>query len=196
MLLNPHTTVTPVRRSRPRLLAAGLAAAALFGASAGTGDALAASCPGASVSPARATQGELARATLCLVNVRRRSRDLPSLRMNGRLSDAARRHSSDMVRRQYFEHTAPGGTTFLKRIRRTGYLRSARHWLVGENIGWGAGSDGSAREIVQAWMHSPPHRKAILTRRYREAGIGVALGAPTPDASQGATYTLDFGVKN
>jgi uncharacterized protein YkwD len=183
------------RRPRLRLLAAGLAAVALFGASAGTGDALAAKCPGGSASPTKASRGEMTRATLCLVNAERRGRGLPTLRLNGRLTAAARAHSRDMVRRHYFEHTAPGGQTLVKRIRQSGYLTSAKRWLVGENIGWGAASKGSARAIVKAWMNSPSHRKAILTRSYRDAGIGVVKGVPTPGASGGATFTLDFGVR-
>jgi uncharacterized protein YkwD len=183
------------RRPRLRLLAGGLAAVALFGASAGAGDALATKCPGGSASPTKASRGEMTRATLCLVNAERRGRGLPTLRLNRRLTAAARAHSRDMVRRHYFEHTAPGGLTLVKRIRHTGYLTSTKRWLVGENIGWGAASKGSARAIVKAWMNSPSHRKAILTRSFRDAGIGIVKGVPTPGASGGATYTLDFGVK-
>ena len=44
-------------------------------------------------------------------------------------------------------------------------------------------------------MQSPPHRKAILTPAYREAGVGVVRGVPTSRTAGGATYTMDFGFK-
>jgi uncharacterized protein YkwD len=181
-------------RSRLILLAAGLAAATLLPAVSGAG-ASAATCAGASARPSEVSGSEIARATLCLVNSQRRSRGLRVLRPNRRLSAAARRHARDIVRRQYFSHTAPGGSTFLQRIRRSGYLRSATRWRVGENLGWGSGLEASARAIVRAWMHSPPHRRAILTRSFRDAGVGIVRGVPFPHASGGATYTVDFGAR-
>ena len=64
--------------------------------------------------------------------------------------------------------------------RRSGYMRSARRWRVGENLAWGAGGKSTPKAIVRAWMHSPPHRKAILTRSYRDVGLGVVSGIPQP----------------
>jgi uncharacterized protein YkwD len=195
MLQNANMPPVHPRWTPLRLLAAGLTAGALLGGSAGSADALAATCADQNASPAKVSPAKITRATLCLVNAERSDRGLRRLKMSSRLSAAARRHSRDMVRRQYFEHTAPGGRTLVQRIRRTGYLKSADRWLVGENIGWGAASKGTARAIVNAWMHSPPHRKAILTRSYREAGIGVVPGVPAQGPSGGATYTFDFGVR-
>jgi uncharacterized protein YkwD len=193
---NERTPPRQASRSRLRVFAAGVAAVAVFGASIQTGGALAANCPGGSGSPTKASRGEITRATLCLVNAERGGQGLRPLRLSRRLSVAARGHSRDMVRRHYFGHTAPDGSTLVERVRSTGYLNSARRWLVGENIGWGEGSKGTVRAIVQAWMHSPRHREAILSPSFRDAGIGVVRGVPTPGASGGATYTLDFGVKH
>jgi uncharacterized protein YkwD len=195
MLPNANMTPAHPRRTPLRLVAAGLTAVALLGGSAGSADALAKACADRNALPTKASPAEITRATLCLVNAERRDHGLRPLQMNSRLSAAARRHSRDMVRRQYFEHTAPGGPTLVQRIRRTGYLESADRWLVGENIGWGASSKGTAHAIVDGWMHSPPHRKAILTGSYRDAGVGVIRGVPAQGPSGGATYTLDFGVK-
>jgi uncharacterized protein YkwD len=44
-------------------------------------------------------------------------------------------------------------------------------------------------------MHSRPHRKEILTRSYRDLGIGVAMGSPRDLPPGGATYTAEFGVR-
>jgi uncharacterized protein YkwD len=177
------------------LLAAGFAAAALLGSMTGTGDALAAGCAGATARPEETSRARIAQATLCLVNGERRSRGLHALRPNRRLAAVARRHSRDMVRGGFFSHTAPDGTTFLDRIRRSGYLRSARRWRVGEDLGWGSGTGATAGANVRAWMHSPPHRKTILTAAFREAGVGVVRGVPVPGAGDGATFTMDFGVR-
>jgi len=43
-------------------------------------------------------------------------------------------------------------------------------------------------------MHSSGHRANILKSSYRELGIGIRAGVPT-DATVGATFTTDFGVK-
>jgi uncharacterized protein YkwD len=42
-------------------------------------------------------------------------------------------------------------------------------------------------------MHSPPHRAVILSARFREIGVGVALGTPTEPTADGAVYVLDLG---
>lgn len=73
-------------------------------------------------------------------------------------------------------------------------LREARS---GENLIWGTGSRATPRSAVNAWMKSPPHRRTMLERRYRQVGVGVALGAPEGDAPRilggAAIYTADFG---
>ena len=63
--------------------------------------------------------------------------------------------------------------------------------ILGENIGWGSGSLATPRSMVNAWMHSAPHRHNILDGRYRSVGVGVAFGAPV--GGSGASYTTDFG---
>ena len=141
----------------------------------------------------QADAATLEQATVCLLNVERGQRGLSSLRSNSRLALAADRHARDMVRRSYFSHTSLGGTSFSARIRRTGYLNSASSWSVGENIAWGSGALASPREIVKAWMNSPPHRHNILHRKFGEVGIGVARGVPVRANYDGATYTTDFG---
>jgi uncharacterized protein YkwD len=154
----------------------------------------AAACAGAHALPGQASQRQLARAIVCVSNAERRGHGLRKLRVNPRLATAARGHSLDMVRRGYFAHTGPSGDTFVQRIRATGYLRSARRWLVGENLGWGWGASGSPGGIVKAWMHSPEHRRTLLRPDYREVGVGVAQGGPRPRAAPQTTFTADFGV--
>ena len=143
----------------------------------------------ASASMSQASTAAFSGATICLLNRERARHGLRPLRLSRRLSRAARRHSRSMVARRFFAHGA-----FSARIRRTGYMRGARRWSVGENIAWGSGSYGSPHAIVRAWMNSPGHRRNILGR-FREVGIGVHPGAPLRGMGDAATYTTDFGSR-
>jgi uncharacterized protein YkwD len=97
-----------------------------------------------------------------------------------------------MVRRRYFAHDSLSGAEFSDRIHRTGYTRG-RWWRLGENLGWGGGSQATPAAMVAAWMDSPGHRVNVLGQ-FREIGVGLALGAPRPDQAQSATYATEFGV--
>ena len=149
-------------------------------------------CENGSLRPARGNLGAVRAAVLCLHNRERGARGMPLLQESGRLRRAAKGHSEDMVQRRFFAHDSPAGASMTDRIRHTGY-GDDRSWALGENIGWGGGELATAAEILRAWMHSPDHKANILRRAYRDVGIGIALGGPV-DASDGATYTADFGV--
>jgi uncharacterized protein YkwD len=151
-------------------------------------------CTAADASASQASKRVLVRASLCVLNARRARHDLRPLRLNRNLSTAARRHSRAMARRKFFSHDSLDGASFVDRIRATGYLSGASSWLVGENIAYGSGDRSSPRSIGAAWMNSPPHRANILSKSFREIGIGLALG--TPVGSGGATYTTDFGRRS
>src|SRR4051794_25686588 len=166
------------------LLAAGAAGASP--ASAATG------CASADGPPARASTVALGNAALCLVNQERTARGLKPLKLNRRLSKAAAGHARDMVARNYFSHDSLGGGDFVDRIRKAGYMAPRAFPTLGEDLAWGSGTLGTPRAIVQSWMESPGHRANILTRQFREAGMGVAFGDPGA-GEDGATYTLDFG---
>jgi len=155
----------------------------------------AASCAGAGSAPSHPFLTQTERATVCLINAARRAHGLAGVRSDALLRRAARRHSSDMVRRRYFEHTSLDGRSFVSRIRGVGYLQNARFWQAGENIGWGVGAGSTARAIVRAWMNSPPHRHIILTPGFRNIGVGVVPGSPR-HRTRGATYTADFGYRH
>jgi uncharacterized protein YkwD len=141
-----------------------------------------------------ATTRALVRATLCVLNAHRARHDLGALRLNRKLSTAARRHSRAMVREHFFSHDSPNGASFVDRIRATGYLEGAQSWSVGENIAYGSGRRSTPRSIGRAWMNSPGHRANILSTSFREIGIGIAAG--TPVGGGGATYTTDFGHRS
>jgi uncharacterized protein YkwD len=183
-----------VQPSRARISLSALAASLLAGLALLAPSASAAGCSGAGALPGKLGNGKLQRATLCLVNAQRHRHGLGSLRTHSALRKAAARHSSDMVRRDYFSHYTPGGGSIQTRIGGSGYLRGARSFVFGEVIGGGTSRGGSPKSVVRAWMHSGPHRAAILNGSFKDLGIGVARGYPGRGGS-GATYTIDFGRK-
>jgi uncharacterized protein YkwD len=144
---------------------------------------------------AQPSRADVAGTTLTLINAVRHHHGLHALRLNAKLSSAARAHSRDMVRRRYFSHDSPEGLTPVERIRGSGYLRTKGRWMVGETLAWGWRRRSSPARIVAAWLRSPPHRRVMLTPSFRDVGIGVAQGVPRPLPRGGATYTADFGVK-
>jgi uncharacterized protein YkwD len=154
-------------------------------------------CPGAArrFRDTRAGRRRADKSLLCLFNHERRRRGLHPVRLNHRLDRAALAHSRAMVRDRFFAHVGPGARVSLfYRLRRTRYIPRRGSWAIGENIGFGTGSLGSPLAMHRAWMHSPPHRHAILQPRFREVGFGVYRGAPYA-RHRGATYTADFGVR-
>jgi uncharacterized protein YkwD len=151
-------------------------------------------CNSAGAKPSTVAKRIAVRATLCTLNAERARYGIRSLKLNKRLSRAARGHARDMVRRDYFGHGTLGGGTFVDRIRRTGYLRGARSWTLGENLAWGTYGGATPQVITAMWMGSAGHRANILNASFREVGIGLVLGAPGANGP-GATYATEFGVK-
>ncbi len=149
-------------------------------------------CAGAELVPAPDNLAAVRAAVVCLHNRERTARGLPRLREQRQLRTAAQGHADHMVAARFFAHDAPDGGDFADRILGTGYGRSARLSL-GENIAYASGGGTTVAAIHAMWMGSPGHRANILQRRFREIGVGIALGAP--DGGAGATYAADFGAR-
>ena len=151
-------------------------------------------CPGALDTPTDATASDATDTVTCLVNAERSKRGLRPVTRDGDLNLAARKHARDMVRRGYFSHVSPGGSTLGDRLRAVDYGNGAG-WRAGEALGWGTGSLATPNSLVDEWLDSPPHRRILLDPGYRELGVGVAAGEPRERQSSlpGATYALDFG---
>ena len=150
-------------------------------------------CRDADAGAGQVSTRRLALATLCLLNVDRETHHLRKLRMSADLSRAALRHARDMVKHRYFSHTEPSGENVVQRILRSGYLERYGRWRIGENLGWGWGNGATPRSIVAAWMHSAPHRRNMLNKRFNDVGVAVALGSPRGKNRKSITYVIDFG---
>ncbi len=124
--------------------------------------------------PARVSLSSYEQQLVKCVNQVRADHNLAKLHVNARLVDASRAHSADMAELQYFEHDSPSGEPWNERIVNHGYTRNGyKTWKAGEDIAWGAGLFSSPVAIVDQWMSSPMHRAVILTRNFRDLGVGA-----------------------
>ena len=119
---------------------------------------------------------------LAAVNAARTAHGLHPLRMDPTLRSAARSHSTDMLRRNYFAHGA-----FAARM--ATFHVAARQ--AGENLAWGNGPYGHAGTIISEWLASPEHRANLLSPGYSRIGIGLAHGS-FQGAAGATVVTADF----
>lgn len=113
---------------------------------------------------------------LALVNAERSARGIAPLGSNGALTQAANGYALLLLGYPSLTHTA-NGTTLQGRASAAGYGGG----YLGEVLwqGWGTFSPA---DVVAAWMNSPPHRAIILDPTYRDAGVGCAFSAGSPDS--------------
>ncbi|NKE46457.1 CAP domain-containing protein [Roseomonas frigidaquae] len=112
-----------------------------------------------------------------LVNRSRAAQDLDPLRPGENLDEAAQAHAADMLRRDYFAHEAPDGSSVRDRYIEAG---GAPPGLIAENIGrcTGCGPQVEAariRRFHEGFMASTGHRENILRRGLDRFGFGVAV---------------------
>ena len=106
----------------------------------------------------------------CLINYAR-GRPAPVAWTPTTSLERAAGHKAGDVMRCGFSHTACGNPADLY-ARRFGYT-SASSWQWGENLAWGEGERGTAREMLKAWLNSPPHRETMLRGSFDDVGIGL-----------------------
>jgi uncharacterized protein YkwD len=112
------------------------------------------------------TNGEILRWT----NYYREQNGLSPLLENSKLDGMALAKVNDMFARQYFEHVSPDGEDASDLAADAGY----EYILIGENLAYGDFVD--SKDLLDAWMESPGHRKNILKTQYEEIGIFVREG--------------------
>jgi uncharacterized protein YkwD len=123
-------------------------------------------------SPARAEDEDVKltpveREIIRLTNLRRKKADLEPLSVSKSLMEAARQHARNMARQRKMSHELDG-KRMGDRLTATGYVWTS----CGENVAF---KQRSARQVVANWMGSPGHRKNILSDKFTEIGVGVAL---------------------
>lgn len=131
------------------------------------------------------------RQSLYLHNRVRKNHNLRVFCVHPDLQRAARAHSKDMIRRDYFSHSTKGrDESACERVRRFGY----GFRFCGENIAWGSGTQGSPASVMRRWMNSSGHRRNILDGKFREIGIGTYTGN-FKGRDNATMYTADFGQR-
>ncbi|MFK8912714.1 CAP domain-containing protein, partial [Streptomyces sp. YS-3] len=116
---------------------------------------------------------------LRLVNSRRGAAGCAPLRMDPRLTTAARRHARDMVARHYYDHAGPEGQHADARMRNAGYPVGA--WA--ENLDRGTGDPAA---IVDDWTDGAIHQQNMLDCGYRDTGVAAVPGP------EGTVWVQDF----
>jgi uncharacterized protein YkwD len=106
-----------------------------------------------------------------------------------------------MIEFEYFDHVRPDGPEFVDRILRFGYAADSNGYSIGENIAWASQPIASPKKMVSLWMHSPPHRKNILTKGFRDQAVsavwsgGGVGGAYENSGGPFLVYTNQFGAQ-
>ena len=115
---------------------------------------------------------DIERGVFELINRVRAERNLVPLEWSGELAEAARAHSDNMSRFDFFSHAGRDGSMVDDRVTAQGIER----WqALGENIAYNRGFADPAAAAVEKWLRSPSHRDNLLGAAWQHTGIGVAL---------------------
>jgi uncharacterized protein YkwD len=150
-------------------------------------------CAYSDATPGSATDQQLSRATVCLLNTQRTAHHLRRFKASRPLGLVAQRYAGEIVAAKDFSHVGPRGDTLMTRVEQMIPSQVAEFSAFGENLGWGDDTMGTPRQLVRGWMRSPVHRANILARAFNRVGVGVAGGAPVSGASNALTYVTVFG---
>jgi len=104
-----------------------------------------------------------------LTNNERVKHNLPPLKLNSLLSEAAQRKAADMFAFDYWAHQSPSGREPWSFLKEVGY----DYRVAGENL---ARDFAEPESVVKAWMRSPTHRDNIINPKFREIGVAVVNG--------------------
>jgi uncharacterized protein YkwD len=124
---------------------------------------------------------QLENAIVGQLNAVRHAHGLRSLERSAALSRAADDHVRALALAGQFRHEWPDGRPFKVWIRAYYSVARTHFWSVGENLLWTSG-DLDALQAANMYLASPPHRRILLMRSWRQIGIGV-VRAQAPAAS-------------
>lgn len=163
------TAAAPSRVLAPALAVASILAFLLAGRADGAERAWseylapAGSC--ASAESSAASAADQARAVACLLNWARAQDRRSRLVRRPALQRAAELKGQRVASCGQFSHT-PCGAAVTSGVSATGY----RYATFGENLFAGTWGKVSPRDVVTAWLQSPPHRANVLGGQFRHVG--------------------------
>jgi uncharacterized protein YkwD len=134
--------------------------------------------PAAAAAPSTSAVSGLLRA----VNATRAAHGLRPLKVDPTLVRAARSHSLEMLRGNFFAHGDFHGRMVSFRVAGP---------AAGENLAWGNGPYAQPASIVAEWLASPPHRANLLRAGWTRIGIGIVQGTFLGNAAS-SVVTADF----
>lgn len=121
-----------------------------------------------------------------LINLERERINLPQLKWDAGLVEAARVHSSDMAQTGRLSHTGSDTSDAAIRVRNLG----VRGWrALAENVAYNQGFDDPVAFAVERWMKSIKHRQNICNPTFTHSGIAVTR------ASDGTIYFTQVFVQ-
>lgn len=120
------------------------------------------------------------------INAYRAQKGLKPIKLNDKLSEAARKHSEDMAQNDHISHFDADGADAWERVKRTGY--PAR--LAAENIATG---QRSLKDVLDGWQHSRSHNANLLLSDAEEIGIAMVYN---PSTQFKTFWTLVLGAQD
>jgi uncharacterized protein YkwD len=144
----------------------------------------------ASASDPNASPAAQARAIACLVNWARAHDRRSRLVRRPALRVAAVLKGERVAACGQFSHT-PCGTAMTSAVQASGY----RYATFGENLYAGTWGQVSARDVVLAWLESPPHRANLLNPRFHDLGAAPVRAHGLLGGSDAVVWTATFGAR-
>ena len=120
-----------------------------------------------------------------LINAYRKSKGLKPLRIDVKLTRAAKAHARDLARWDRISHYGSDGSNPWDRVKRTGYNAK----LAAENVGTG---QKTIEEVFRGWKKSPGHNKNLLLADAEQMGIALVYD---PKTEFKTFWTLVIGSK-
>ena len=144
----------------------------------------------ASASDPNAVPAVQARAIGCLVNWARAQDRRSRLVPRSALEVAAALKGERVAACGQFSHT-PCGAAVTSAVQASGY----RYATFGENLYAGTWGKVSARDVVLAWLESPPHRANLLDPRFHDLGAAAVRANGLLGGSDAVVWTATFGAR-
>lgn len=107
---------------------------------------------------------------LAELNQSRTEAGVPPLKLDPKLTEAARRHALLLSKRHVLSHQFPGEPPLTERLRSPGLIFTA----AGENVGMNT----ELNDVNNMFMRSPGHRTNMLNKAYDAVGVGVVHLGP------------------
>jgi uncharacterized protein YkwD len=130
--------------------------------------------PAAAATARTATLSSTESRLLTQVNAARAAAGLRAVVADRALVTLARERSTDMARRNYFDHYSPEGRTFLDTLRARHIPFAQAGEIIAKNNYPAAQSEDQA---FAAYMGSAEHHAIILMPNWKTAGLGMAVDA-------------------